>query len=76
MSLRQVVDDFEARRAATQEARKVVDAARHAHQLAASRLAYATRTRKPESAVQQLREEEYGARVALQRARRALLRSL
>jgi hypothetical protein len=76
MSLRQVVDEFEERRAKALEARGAVDKARHEHLLAASRLAYATRTRKPESAVQQLREAEYTARVALQRARRALLRAM
>ena len=76
MSLRQVVDDFEERRAKALVARQVVDGARHEHQLAAARLAYATRTRKPEGALQQLREAEYAARIAVQRARRALLRAL
>lgn len=76
MSLRQVVDEFEERRAKALQARQVVDGARHEHQLAAARLAYATRTNKPEHALQVLREAEYTARVALQRARRALLRAM
>jgi len=76
MSIRPMVDEFQARQAAAAEARRAVDAARHAHQLAASRLAYATRTRKPEGALQQLREAEYATRITLQRARRALLRAM
>lgn len=76
MSLRQVVDEFETRRAKALEARQVVDVARHAHQLATSRLAYATRTNKPESVLQPLREAQHAARIALQRARRELLRAM
>jgi len=76
VSIRPMVEEFEARQAAVVEARAAVDVARHAHQLAAQRLAYATRTRKPDAALQPLRDELHAARITLQRARRALLRAL
>lgn len=76
VSIRPMVEEFEARQEATREARRAVDAARHAHALASSRLAYATRTNKPETVLAPLRAEQHAARITLQRARRALLRSL
>lgn len=76
VSIRPMVEEFEARLAATQEARRAVDTARHAHQLASSRLAYATRTRKSDAELQPLRDEQHAARITLQRARRALLRAM
>lgn len=76
VSIRPMVDEFQARQAAAAEARRAVDAARHAHQLASSRLAYATRTNKPETVLAPLRAEQHAARVTLQRARRALLRTM